>query len=373
MVINLCSSVTEYESLSHVYRSEDGPDGYLINLLEKGPQYYIDGFNSEFKLLVVNDKIIPIVINQGKDKSSYLSALSVHYIKHGIDSVKEKVKSRLLYGSLQCLGIILNALLNLVRINKAVYVNCWIIPTGASVYLNNEELLNIREFFQGAYKSYAIIFKGVNNYLHFEGMSLPNSNCLTNRIVYAVDMDEEFLKKSDIKKAIKANAKTTYLLTQGDQLKSIDMVTIRHLYNQLYFGKHSKYSLPYNQQWFEMIRALPFFKLQAFKNSDQEVVAFTVTFLDNGSIISSLGACKQNTADYFHLYTLNFAIRVLDAKTQHKNLNYSSGGDEFKKNRGGIARAEYDLIYFDHLSLIKKSIWRFFISICNKTIMYLNK
>jgi len=373
MEVRLCSSLVEYESLACVGRSTDSVTEYLTNLLDKGPGYYIDGFSSEFKLLLINKKIIPVVINDGKDKSCYLSALSIHYVKHGIDSVKEKIKNRLLYQALKCFGAAMNAILNIFEIDKAVYVNCWLIPTGASVYLDQNEIDKILEFFYRKYKSYAVIFKGVNNYLHLDSIQLPTSNCLTNRIVYTATVDEGFLRKTNIQKAIKAIGKTSYVLTPGEELGVPELTAIRQLYRQLYFGKHSRYSLSYTLNWFEMVRELNFFKLQAYKNIDHEIVAFTVTFFGGESMVSSLGACKVDAPDYFHLYTLNFAIRVLDAKAENKNLNYSSGGDEFKKNRGGIATSEYDLIYFDHLKFIQRSVWKGFISMCTRIIRYLNK
>lgn len=373
MEIRLYSSIMEYESVVGNNRVNDNMTKYLTNLLDKGPKYYLNDFFSEFKLLVINDKLIPVVVNEGRDKSSYLSALSVHYVKHGIDSVKEKIKNRVFFQALKLFGAGLNRLLNFFEIDKAIYLNCWLIPTGGSIYLNQHEIHKILDFFRKNYKTYAVIFKGVNNYLHLDSMQLPTSNCLINRIVYTATVDEGFLRKTNIQKAIKASKKTSYVLTQEDELGASDLNTISQLYRQLYFGKHSKYSLSYNSNWFKMIKDLDFFKLQAYKGINNEIVAFTVTFFGGESIVSSLGACKVDAPDYFHLYTLNFAIRVLDAKAENKNLNYSSGGDEFKKNRGGVAISEYDLIYFDHLKLIKRSVWKAFISLCNRTIKYLNK
>jgi len=373
MDVRLYSSLMEYEKALGGNRANDNMTIYLTNLLDKGPNYYINGFFSEFKLLVINEKLIPVVINEGRDKSSYLSALSVHYVKHGIDSVKEKIKNQLLYQALKLFGAGLNTLLNFFEIDKAIYLNCWLIPTGGSVHLSQQEIDKILDFFRIDYKSYAVVLKGVNNYLHLDSVQLPTANCLTNRIVYTAAVNEEFLKKTNIQKAIKASKKTAYVLTQEDELLDSDLSAIRQLYRQLYFGKHSKFSLSYNLNWFKMIRDLDFFKLQAFRGLNNEVVAFTVTFFGGDSIVSSLGACKVDTADYFHLYTLNFAIRVLDARAENKNLNYSSGGDEFKKNRGGLAISEYDMVYFDHLKLIKRSVWKAFISLCNRIIKYLNK
>jgi len=373
MVINLYSTIEEAASLADVDIAKNNATSYLLNLLKKGPQNYINGFDSEFKLLVINCKIIPVVINHGHDNSSYLSALSVHYVKHGIDSVKDKVKNPVKYGALKFFGILLNKLLNLAKINKAVYVNCWMMPTGVTNSLNEMELSAIRCFFRDTYPSYALIFKGVNNYLHLEGMAIPQANSLINRIVYLAGMDEVFLDKTNIKKALSVNKKTKYKLYQSDELQAEDLPAIMQLYNRLYFGQHSKYSLSYNLKWFKMLREQPLFKLQAFKSQEQELVSFTVTFLDNNSSISSLGACKKDSKEYFHLYTLNFAIRLIDAIGKVKYINMSSGGDEFKKNRGGIAKAEYDLIYFDHLPLFKRAVWQVFISVCKKTIKYLNK
>ena len=95
--------------------------------------------------------------------------------------------------------------------------------------------------------------------------------------------------------------------------------------------------------------------------SDNIIKAFSFTIEDFDYLISSIEAFDLKSADSQKLYTLNFANRLNRSIKTNKKLNLSSGGDKFKKNRGGNVFFEFDIIIYKHINIIPKIKWSIFI------------
>ena len=58
------------------------------------------------------------------------------------------------------------------------------------------------------------------------------------------------------------------------------------------------------------------------------------------------------------LYRMLAAIVLREAARRAITLNMSSGIADFKRLRGGIAHIEYSAVYYDHLPMRRRIVWR---------------
>lgn len=335
---------------------------YLVTLMKTDPKQFVRNFNCEYLVIQAGKKIIPIVKNDNKKNNSHLTSISIYYTLFALESLKYKMKSRVSFFLLRSIVLIFGRLINISKLDKSILVNFWFLPTGPATWLTEDEYVSILAFLKEKYPGHAVIFRGYKNYLLIDRERSAAENLLLSKIAYVIDDVQSILKKSHVKESLKFARQTAYLEHDKQNMTNLDLAGILNRYNDLYIDKYSEYSLQFTENWFKLLSENKDVYLK-FRKKDDKVVSFTVFFLDGEYVSSSVAAVEMGSEDYNHLYSLNFASRLQVAMALNKKLNLSSGGDTFKKKRGGQPRYEYDIIHFSHLKGTGKLRWKIFFGV----------
>ncbi|WP_406824839.1 hypothetical protein [Pedobacter sp. KACC 23697] len=333
---------------------------FLILLLQNGPSHYVENFNCDFLLLQINDKLIPIAQNNAAANNSHLTSINTYYISFGIDSIKHKLKSKLSGLVVSSFASMMQTIFSFSKLDRTIFINCWLMPTGPLVTLEKGEYDEVVVFLRNHFPDHALVFRGFTNFFKISGEQIAPDVLLLSRVYYQIENIKEILKTKNIKNALRTLKNTKYKIDDRNGIVKNDHQRMIALYNKLYIDKFSDYSLKYNEEWIELISKFPVFNIHLVRDEQELIQSFIVTLSDPDIIVSSIGAYNQGAVDSFNLYVLNFANRVVDANLRDKKINLSSGGDYFKRKRGGIPNVEYDIVYFKHLKGFTSLRWKVF-------------
>lgn len=98
---------------------------YFSPLLQNGSQVFVKNVSSDFYILIINDKVVPVCLAGKTKETCYVCSPFDHYITYALEELTTLGKPVLA----QVLGWIigrLGSLLQWCRINRAVYVNNWL-------------------------------------------------------------------------------------------------------------------------------------------------------------------------------------------------------------------------------------------------------
>lgn len=338
---------------------------YIVEVVTNGPSYYCKNFCGTFKLLLVNQTVIPFAVLDNRHGNSHLTSFSNYYTSFAYDSIKHKTKSRYIRFLLRLIIKFAKIAFGMHHLDKALYLNFWLMPTPPRVVITEAEYKEILLFLNKEYPNHAILFRGYRNYFDItvEGDSLL-APTIISKIYYTIDNLSDAMQKKDVKKSLQKIKEDRYLIGGKNDVSDEDQLHILSLYNKLYVDKFSKHSLIYTKKWISLIKNNDLINFHIVRDKiERKIKSYIITFEEKDYIVSSIGAYDQNDTDSFNLYTLNFSNRFVEAMQKNKKLNLSSSADVFKKNRGGKPRWEYDLISVEHLNFFAKTRWFVFVFI----------
>ena len=347
---------------------------YFIPMIENGSQKYISNINCELKILEIDNNFLPIVFaEENYNDSLYVSILS-HYIKYTIQEFKKFINNKFL-------KFILISILNIFekyfiknKINKAIFVNSALISTNLYPELNKEQIETIINFFKEKYPDYLIAFKNINKFYNenlYNNLNLLGSKFIISRQIFVVD------------KVIKSKLKSRYLYKINKDIKRLnnseykiisaseneDWNKVKELYSALYIEKYSEYNPKYTEDYFKLIQKSNYFDLKLLK-SDEKMLGMSVVY-SNSSIIT-VPALGYDMSEH-GIYSIINAYHTELFNDNYQIFNMSAGIADYKMQRGAKPVLEYMAIYYKHLKLSKRIMYKILEIAVNITIPILCK
>lgn len=341
---------------------------YWKEAVKKGLHQYIDGAVQSAAILAIENKLLPLVINKGKQtkNQSYVVSLLSQYFDYSREEILKGSKySKAEKLIAQWFFPIARLGAKFMGFEKVVFVNNFLFSGNLYPDLNLSLLGKALAILKLNYPNYAIVFRSVDEKGNPELFnSLEQNECrpLSARLLYYLDFDETNIKKKrplqqDIKRWGKQEEFTAQII---EELDPQTLYKIKDLYRQLYLEKHSAFNPSYTEK---MLYALYHSKLLEFHGIlfQNELSAIQLVWKRQGKVTTPFIGYNQELpreqSPYRHMNVLLTQLAQQNACL----LNMSSGAESFKKQRGGKPVFEYNLVHYQHLSTLRQLIWKLMI------------
>lgn len=343
---------------------------YFKPLIENGINFYVKNINAEAKILEVNNVLLPLIIaDNNYDDSLYASFYSsyIGYILKDLNSTSPI--TTFFKGLLELCGRVLKK----VEINKAIYVNHWLLSTNLYPKLTKEQVRLITDFLKKEYPEHAIVFKNIAPNLLPEisaNLEAQSYKMIVSRQVFILDRKARKAinkkQRAKVKRDRKLIDDTGYYFSEC--LSDNDFERLTDIYHQLYICKYSIYNPSYTSEFFELLKANPLFNLQVLRTEDA-IDGMLLTFsIDNQSTCPAMGYQLDKMPESA-LYRMLVAKLTTDSEEHNLDFHMSAGVGDFKKQRGARAETEYSAIYFEHLPMCRKFVYIVLQKIVNNIVI----
>ena len=335
----------------------------LSALCRYGPQHFGANLGGQMRLIQAFGSTIPaLVVEAGRELSDVCSPIS-RYVSYPLEEARRLARPwqrPLLNAGAGLLGNVLRRL----GLERAVYVNNWLLSTNPPLRLNRPQIAALTRWLAGEFSDYAIVYRTVNPVLEPELTgSLQAAGChlLTTRVVYVIDPRQaSFERHSDVLKDWRLLRASRYLLSHDKtSLSQGELQRLTHLYQQLYIGKHCRHNAQFNAAYFARILATPMIQASLFREPGSGRLDAFSLYMDNGPYLTGcqIGydlALPQRLG----LYRMALMHKVPLAQRRGLLVNLSGGAGSFKCQRGAEPVREYDALFDRHLPRRRRLHWR---------------
>ncbi|RAV19308.1 GNAT family N-acetyltransferase [Paenibacillus contaminans] len=354
--------------------TEDGEYArrYLEPLVKQGTDVFIANVLTSFRVLLVDDIVLPVTVNEREYGNAYVCSPYTHYVtyaKQELVMLNSPLLERVLKPVLDTIGLLLKAS----RINKVVHVNNWLLSTNLYPALSAEQLEAATLFLARSFPRHAVVFRSVNG---FTDRTLPGTfrnmgfTLAASRQIYLLDPADPSFMNSKARWLLKRDhaliAKNGYNEVQADELLPEDMPRIRELYNDLYLGKYSADNPQFTERFFRLTLERRTLNLTALRHRETgRIDAVLGYFYRNGVMTTPVFGYDTKLSLETGLYRMLSAMLIRIASENGRVLNESSGAAQFKRNRGAVAEMEYSAVYTRHLPFYRRLCWSFLAGVAN--------
>lgn len=332
---------------------------YLEPIIKSGPARYVDNIDRQMAALLVDDKVIPILIGRNETGCSFVcSSYSyyVEYAKEELATLDNPAAAWLLKTILSFAGARLKAGM----IDKAIYVNNWLLTTNPYLKLSAEQIQAVTADLTHRYPQHAIVVRCVDDYTvdgFADDLQANGYKMVGARIIYILDpRDKTYQSRQNVRYDRKLLDKTDYELVTARDITAKDIPRITHLYRDLYLGKYPTLNPQFNQVFFEHVVWNKSFSFRAFRK-DGRIDAFACWFRSAGVLVASSIGYDTQLPRKLGLYRLAMAVFMNAAKRVGLPLNMSSGSGRFKQLRGARPVMESIAVYDRHLPAGRRTPW----------------
>jgi hypothetical protein len=332
---------------------------YLRSLVKRGPLAYVENANVRMKVLVFDEKILPLVISDRVAGNSNICSPYAHYLEYAFEELArrhKRVPSRLLKAPRSLVA----ALLGNGSIDRVVFVNNWLLTTNPRHGLSSTQIATLSAYLIRLYPDSAIVFRSINplaNRPGLEALRTNNYRLVASRRVYMLATGSPgYLERSNVQEDFRKLKQTPYSIVEGSEELAPQVARITELYRDLYLGKYSMLNPHYTSEFFSLTLKEGFLTYRAFVQ-DGRVDAFIAYYVDDGLTMASVLAYDQNRPQQLALYRTAFALMIHEAAKTKALLNLSAGSGEYKILRGAQLVQEYDAVLDRHLPANRRVPW----------------
>jgi hypothetical protein len=333
---------------------------HLLPMIKEGVKAYIQNVDTQLYLLKVNDRLLPLTVNEKEYSNSYVVSnyFSIAFL---IEQLKKKpswlnpFKLPFLKGGA--------LLLKGIKINKMIIVNNWLLTNNIYSRLDEEQLKEVTNFLTHRFPRHVIFFRSLNQkscceltqFLEKQKYRLFYSR---NVSIYDPSQKEHFSSKVHYhhrrdRRLIETDG---YQVIQYKNPKNEEIEQLLKLYNSLYIERHTKYSPQYTEKFLKMAVEKGFLDLVCLKK--EGVIRAVIGFYEREGILIA-PFCGYELADQegSHLYRMLTMLAIDEAEKRQSLLNDGSGGEAPKQYRGMKSFPEYVALYDRHLPFHHRIFW----------------
>lgn len=348
----------EFADLDSVNQTNDR--NFFSTLVRNGVNPFIRNVKTDFRILRVDEHLLPITINEAEYHNSYVCSPYGQYVEYAKTSLPliENPILRAIYGSLIAIQ---GFCYQRAELNKVVVVNNFLTSTCLYPALTKNQIQAIKNFLVKHYQNHAVIFRSVNECMNQEimkGLLEHQFNLIASRYIYVTNTkNEEIFKTRIFKSDLRFLEKSEYEIIDETQFSSEDIERVLQLYTYIYLDKYSNIN---PQLTFEFLRSSithKFLKFKALKKNGK--IDGVIGYYNFNGVMMAPLLGYDNTIPDIGLYRKLCTILTLEAKNQGLVLHQSSGGSFFKKIRRAEGHLEYMAVFHHHLPFIRRLPWMF--------------
>lgn len=347
---------------------------FILPLMEKGVDYFVDNIKTELYLLQVDQFVFPVTLNNEEYDNCYVCSPYTYYISCAYEYLpiigNKTVRKALEF----LLGGLKRRLLK-GKINKVLQVNNWIFST--NLYPKNwqDSIKAIKEFLIQKFPDHTIIFRSVNSYKDKEAAEIlkkEDFSLIPCRQIYFTDTSnnanfETRIFKSDLRLLNKSPYKIC-----PEKVSAKYAPRIHQLYSSIYLEKHSMLHPQLNQRFVELAIENQLLHFKLLKNNDNVHGVIGYWHVDN-VLTSPLLGYDIGLPKETGLYRMLTAVLALEAKEKQMIFHQSSGAAAYKKIRRAEPTLEYMAVCYKHLPFKRKLPWYLLQGIMNKIGIHVMK
>lgn len=336
----------------------------LTSLMRHGTRRYIDNVDAEVKALRAGDVVLPLVIVNGRGKGqslSYVCSSTTHYVDYAKREVELELRDRpVLRRLFPPLLEAFRPLFTIGQVDRAVFINNWLLSTNLYPALSQADLKEIRAELIQSFPRHLLIFRSVNDCLNTElarGLEALGFHRIFSRQVWILDpRTGGHWKKKSLQKDRSLARRTAYRWEEGASLGASDCGRLKKLYDDLYLDKYSRFNPQFTEAFFR--EALSADWLKFFVLRSEGALDGVLGFVERQGVMTTplIGYDRSLPADW-GLYRLISLKLVEEAGTRGLILHQSSGAAAFKRHRGSAPSMEYTYVYDAHLPLVRRLPW----------------
>lgn len=345
-------------------------------LITNGTLPYIKNLDVEVALLAVGRRLIPLAFGKSSERhQAYVASNMGQYINYPINELGklDVLKGAKKWATITSL-ILIRTIAAAGAFDHCIFVNAFLLSSnlwGDTAGLKVEEMIL---FLKSRYPNRAIVFKGITKEFHNELFDkLSQNDCLSvfARELYFLDPQTSKYKKKrpfvvDRKLAEKLEGHIDWYYPYD--LNERDMDAFLSYYKSLYIDKYSDFNPEYSAEFLKLVSQSEFFKIGSIKESDRILGAQIIFQRGRFMTTPFIGYNRDEPKDKGLYRLLNYYL-TKESVEKCAILNMSSGAGKFKKQRGGEAVLEYNMVHLSHLGGMQRIPWKIFAWIGRKVVI----
>ncbi|OYW49228.1 MAG: hypothetical protein B7Y36_12325 [Novosphingobium sp. 28-62-57] len=326
---------------------------YVAALRDHGTSALVTNAASDVLMLRQGDLHLPITVDDGAVGRSYVASPHSAYVLYARDEVALLGLGRKQLAAHAVLGT-LDGLLRMVRLNRAVHLDNWLLSTNLHGLWEGQGLDAMRALLAARYPDHFLIIRSLDewtcpallNAARADGWTL-----LPSRQVWVTDdLKGSWHPRNQTRNDARALKRSGLVAEQPAALNDADCARIADLYHQLYVGRYSAINPIFSPRFIALSAQTGLLRYCLVRDAAGTIMAFAALRSAGGvGTVPLMGydmACPQDLG----LYRIASYLAAELAMNSGLRFHGSSGASEFKRNRGAHGVIEYMAVDARHLS-----------------------
>lgn len=343
---------------------------WLQALLTDDSPKWVSNVDTELVEMECAGHRLPLTVNHTEWDNSYVCSPYTAFISYATEEL-EKLKSPWLEAGLCRFIKVLGGVLKSGHINRVVHVNNWLLSTNLYPDWDGRGLEELHRRLRECYPDHVIVFRSLNGVTNRELMGEFEElgyRLLPSRQVYLFDGRKELRKTKNYLTDLKLLRKRTeYRLVGHEELTEVDYPRIAGLYEQLYLQKYSEHNPAFTAELIALWHKHGILKMTGLRHPNGRLDGIVGIWERAGVTTVPLVGYEFTVPQKAGLYRMLMAVAIEDVHRRGHLLNLSAGASHFKRLRGGVAELEYSAVYYHHLPVRRRWVWR----VLDLTLCYL--
>ena len=345
---------------------------YLPPLMAAPQKYIRNIYDTQVMVAGVGDLMLPITVAGFHPQNSYIVSPYSHYVSYGGFEEVKRLKNPPVEALIKLILVPLAWYLRRAELNRAVYVNNWLLSTNLYPQLDSAQLTALCRVLPEWFPDRAIVFRSVdqfrNPHIHGTLEALGYEMMLSRQVWYldpALGMSLK-VHREDMR-AVRKNGHV-----EGDELHDDELARGVELYNKLYLEKYSYYNPQFSVEFLRQARDEKWLTIRTIRR-DGQLNGIMGYFVRNGVMTPPLYGYDTSLPAADALYRHLTVMTMRTAAEQNLLLHDSAGVGRFKKKRGAQPVIEYNAVFTKHLPPRRQGPWRLIRKISEYAIPYFKK
>lgn len=314
--------------------------------------------------------LIPLIVSDGKRGKASVFSPTAHYLHYPLLEMgrNASLPRKAAYAAL---GMPWEVLFHATRLDRVVYVNHWLLKGAPPLELDHNALNVLIQAIKADHPGHAVVFSGIVPAItpHLgRVLTALGGRAVQSRTLHLVDMNAPvsgpsrrgMREKRNVDRRLYESRLPDRILDRGKLLDQAGR--IRELYAQLYLRKYSTMNPQYTEEFFRIVIQSEEFHVAAwFDNGGLE--AFNIRLVRDRINHWSICGYDVHAPRKKGLFRLVAAEDVF-GPGEIRLINWGGGNESFKRFRGAQPVTEYDVVFDDHLSALRRFPWQVLRELC---------
>lgn len=332
---------------------------YIASLVTGGARSYVDNADVDVQGLTIDGTVLPLVVSERGRSNADVCSPYAHYIDYTLEEVAKRhrnVPPQVFKALLWPLA----AVLKTGRIDRAVFVNNWLLTTNPRLDLTYEQVRELTTRLVEMCPGSAIVFRSMNAHTDeaaLLGLRRNRYRLVRSRRIYLLDATTvDYLDHDNARWDRRFLACTPYRIVRDHEELATHTPRLTALYRNLYLDRHSGLNPHFNERFFALTLEEKTLTYVALERNGR-VDGFVAYFADERVMTGVLLGYDLALPRKLGLYRLLVALLTAEAAEAGLLLNLGGGTGHFKLLRGAVPAEEFDAVYDAHLPAHRRLSW----------------